>query len=40
MHPRAWGGLGPRLRHLRLRFMARAARLGFNILALDRWVRG
>ena len=37
MHPRAWGGLGPLLRHLRLRFMARAARLGYNILALDRW---
>ena len=35
MHARSWGG-GPRLWHLRWRFMARSARLGYNILSLDR----
>eukprot|EP00798_Chlamydomonas_sp_ICE-L_P005226 gene5226-18456_t len=33
-HERSWGG-GPRLWHLRWKFMARSARMGYNILALD-----
>ena len=35
-HKRSWGG-GPLLWHLRWRFLARAARLGYNVLSMDRW---
>ena len=36
MHKRSWG-TGTHLWHLRWRFLARAARTGYNVLSLDRW---
>ena len=37
-HPRGFDQ-GTQLWHLRWRFIARACRIGYNILSLDRWAR-